>query len=174
VALELAHQGLVVQVPDRNVPVAAAAEAHLGVGADGQGVAGRGGAGELSLDPGCGGSQVPDRQGARLSSHNQGSTIRQQLDGPDVVVSGETIQLRDRSLSSRLANIPDLDTSFATSVDILGGIGHGNSADNISMGQGVDLPGMARDSRAQKRILREGDGSLLAVSANVERIGPVK
>jgi hypothetical protein len=42
------------------------------------------------------------------------------------------------------------------------------------MGQGVDLPGMARDSRAQKRILWKGDRSLLAVSANVERIGPAK
>ena len=41
VALELPDQGLVVQIPHCDVPVAAAAEAHLAVGADGQCVAGR-------------------------------------------------------------------------------------------------------------------------------------
>ena len=40
VALELAHQGLVVQVPDCNIAITAAAEADLGVWADGQRIAG--------------------------------------------------------------------------------------------------------------------------------------
>ena len=38
----LPDQGLVVQVPDGDVPIAAAGEAHLGVRGDGQGIAGRG------------------------------------------------------------------------------------------------------------------------------------
>jgi hypothetical protein len=42
VALELPNQGLVVQVSHSNIAIAAAREADFGVGADGQGVAGRG------------------------------------------------------------------------------------------------------------------------------------
>ena len=70
VALELPHQGLVVKIPHRDVPVAAAAEAHLAVRADGQRVAGGSGTGELSLDARGGGGEVPDGEGACLSSHN--------------------------------------------------------------------------------------------------------
>jgi len=42
VSLELSDKGLVVEVPDRDVAITAAAEADLGVWADGQSVAGRG------------------------------------------------------------------------------------------------------------------------------------
>ena len=95
VTLELSDQGLVVKVPHCNVPVTetkfslaatnishhqyhlpAAAETHFRVRADGQSVAGRGRARQLRLDPGLGGGQVPDRQGARLSSNYQSSSIR--------------------------------------------------------------------------------------------------
>ena len=95
VTLELSDQGLVVKVPHCNVPVTetkfslaatnishhqyhlpAAAETHFRVRADGQSVAGRGRARQLRLDPGLGGGRVPDRQGARLSSNYQSSSIR--------------------------------------------------------------------------------------------------
>lgn len=40
------------EVPHGDVSIRAAGEAHLGVGADGQSVAGRGGGSELGLDAG--------------------------------------------------------------------------------------------------------------------------
>ena len=97
-SLELSDKGLVVEIPDRDVAVTAAAEADLGVGADGEGVAGRGRAGELRLDARVGGGQVPDGQCARLPSDNQRPTVRKQLDASDVVLSLETVQLGDRGL----------------------------------------------------------------------------
>ena len=112
VALELPDQGLVVQVPDRDVAVTAAAEAHLGVGADGQRVAGRGRAGELRLDAGVGGRQVPDGQGAGLAPHHQGAAVGQQLDGADVVLPLQTVQLGDGRLVPGLGDVPHLAEAF--------------------------------------------------------------
>lgn len=77
---------LVVQVPDGDVPVAAAGEADFGVGADGQGVAGRGRGGELGLDARRLGGQVPDGQRAGLAPDDQCAAVRQQLAGADVVI----------------------------------------------------------------------------------------
>lgn len=64
------HQRLVVQVPHGDVAVAAAGEADLGVGADGQGVAGGGRGRQLCLDARGGSRQVPDGQGTGFPSHN--------------------------------------------------------------------------------------------------------
>lgn len=80
------NEGLVVQVPDGDVPVAAAGEADFGVGADGQGVARRGRGGELRLDAGRLRSQIPDGQCAGLTSDDQCAAIGQQLTGADVVI----------------------------------------------------------------------------------------
>lgn len=74
------------QVPNGNVSIAAAGEADLGIGADGQCVACRGRGGELSLDAGRLRSQIPDGQCAGLTSDNQCAAIRQQLTGADVVI----------------------------------------------------------------------------------------
>ena len=79
-------QGLVVQVPDGDVPVTAAGEADFGVGGDGQCVAGGGRGGELRLDTWRRRGQVPDGQRAGLTAHNQGAAIREELTGADVVV----------------------------------------------------------------------------------------
>lgn len=95
--------GLVLQVPDHDVAVAAAGKADLGVGADGQGVAGRGRGGQLGLDARGGRRQVPDGQGAGLPSHDQTAAVRQQLAGTDVVVP---VLGRERSDGVELA-LPD-------------------------------------------------------------------
>ena len=63
------HQRLVVQVPHSDVAVAATGEADLGVGADGQGVAGGGRGCQLCLDARGWSSQVPNGQSAGLPSH---------------------------------------------------------------------------------------------------------
>ncbi len=80
------NESLVVQVPNSNVSITAAGEADFGIGADGQGVACRGGGGELGLDTGRLRSQIPDGQCAGLTSDNQCAAIRQQLTGADVVI----------------------------------------------------------------------------------------
>lgn len=75
------------QVPHRNVAVAAAREADLGVGADGQGIAGGGRGRQLCFDAWGWSGQVPDGQSAGFPSHNEGATIREQSAGADVVIS---------------------------------------------------------------------------------------
>jgi len=75
-----------VEVPDHDVAVAAAGEADLVVGGDGQRVAGGRRRRELRLDAGGGRGQVPDGQRAGLATHDQGPPVRQQLAGADVVV----------------------------------------------------------------------------------------
>lgn len=74
------------QVPDGDVTVTAAREADLGVGADGQGVAGGGRGRQLCLDAWGRSRQVPDGQSTGLPSHNEGATIREQSAGTDVVI----------------------------------------------------------------------------------------
>ena len=189
VALELSDQGLVVEVPHCNVPVTetkfslagtkishhqydlpAAAETHFRVRADGQSVAGWSRTRQLRLDPGLRGGQVPDRQGARLSSNYQSSSIRQQLDGSDVVVSGETVQLGQWGFRAWLADIPDLDTSLASSVDVLGGVGHGDSAHHITVGQRVDLPDSSWNARSYEGIRWKRNWPGLSISIDMERV----
>lgn len=58
------------QVPHGDVAVAAAGEADLGVGADGQGVAGGGRGCQLRLDARGWRGEVPDGQSAGFPSHN--------------------------------------------------------------------------------------------------------
>lgn len=74
------------EVPDSDVSVAAAGEAHLGVRADGQRVAGRCGGGQLGFDAGCLGGKIPNGQSASLPSDDKSAAVRQQLTGPNVVV----------------------------------------------------------------------------------------
>lgn len=69
-------EGLVVEVPDGDVSIAAAGEAHLGVGADGQRVAGRSGGGQLGFDARCLGGKIPNGQSASLPSDNKSAAIR--------------------------------------------------------------------------------------------------
>ena len=81
------HQRLVVQVPHGDVAVTAAGEADLGVGADGQGVAGGGRGRQLCLDAWGWSGQVPNGQSAGFPSHYQSAAIGEQFAGTDVVIS---------------------------------------------------------------------------------------
>lgn len=60
---------------------------YLGVGADGERVAGGRGRGEFSSHARRGRGQVPDGQVGRLAAHDQRATVRQQLHRADVVVA---------------------------------------------------------------------------------------
>ena len=170
VSLELSDKSLVVQIPDCNVSIAATTETHFRVGTDGQGVAGGGAAGQLRLDTRIGGGQVPDGQGARLSSNHQSSSIGKKFNAANVVISCQTIQLRHRSLAARLTDVPHLDTPLAPGVHILGGVGHGHGADHITMRQTVDLTNVPRYSRANQGIWGEGNRPGLSIRIDMERI----
>lgn len=85
-SLELSNKSLVVQVPHRDVTVRATAEAHFGVGADGQSVAGGCTGRQLCFDPGSGARQVPNGEVAGLTTNDQGSAIWQQFNRSDVVI----------------------------------------------------------------------------------------
>ena len=172
VALELPDQGLVVEIPHCDVPVAAAAEAHLAVRADGQGVAGRGRAGHFSFDSRSWRRQVPDRNCACFSSHHQGSAVRQELDAADVVVPGEAVKLGDGCFPPRLADVPDLHTALTTGVHILGWVRHGDSADHVPMGKSVDLSYVSRNARTDEGVCRKWHRSCLSLRVYVERVGP--
>lgn len=75
------------EVPHGDVSIGAAGEADLGIGADGQSIAGRSRGSELSLDAGRLRGQIPDGQRARLAADDQGAAVGQQLAGADVIVS---------------------------------------------------------------------------------------
>lgn len=74
------------EVPHGDVSIRAAGEAHLGVGANGERVAGRSGGSELRLYARRLRGQVPNGQRAGLTSHDEGAAVGQQLAGTDVVV----------------------------------------------------------------------------------------
>ena len=75
------------KIPHGYVPVGAAGEADLGVGADGQSIAGGRRRGQLSLDPRGRRRKIPDGQGARFAPDDEGPPVREQPTGPDVVIS---------------------------------------------------------------------------------------
>lgn len=88
--------------------------------------------------------------------------------------SHQTVQLGYRTFATRLADVPDLHTALASSVDMACRVAYGDCTYNLTMTKGVDLAGMAWDPRAHKSIRREGHRLHLPISANMERVGPDK
>lgn len=82
----------------------------------------------------------------------------------------QAIELRDR-LGVGLTDVPHLDAPLAAGVDELGRIGDGHGAHHLTMGQGVDLAGMARDSGRVEGIGRKGDRIDLALAVHMKRVG---
>lgn len=70
VPLELSDQGLIVEVPDCDITIAATTEANFGIRADGQGITSWGTRCQLCLYSWSGGCQIPDGQGASFSTYN--------------------------------------------------------------------------------------------------------
>ena len=69
-----------------------------------------------------------------------------------------------------MADVPDLDTSLATSVDVLGGVGHGDGAHHVTVGQRVDLPDSSWNSRSYEGVWWERNWPSLSVSIDMERV----
>lgn len=76
------------------------------------------------------------------------------------------------ALAARLADVPDFDTPFATSVDMTCGVANGNGAHHLAVAQRVDLTGVAWNSGTYQGVWREGHGLHLTVSADVEGVRP--
>lgn len=67
----------------------------------------------------------------------------------------QAVQLRDRALVARVADVPDLDTALPTRVHVSRGVADGDCTHNFPVVQSVDLTGVARDSWADEGIRRE-------------------
>ena len=80
--------------------------------------------------------------------------------------------MRNRCLSSWLADVPNLHTALASRVHILGRVRHGDSTDHVPMGKGVDLSYVSWDARTDEGVCREGYCSRLPLGVHMERIGP--
>lgn len=84
----------------------------------------------------------------------------------------QTVQLGHGALAARLADVPDFDTAFATSVDMTRGVANGNSAHHLAVAQRVDLAGVAWNTGADQGVGREGHGLHLTICTDVEGVSP--
>lgn len=82
----------------------------------------------------------------------------------------QTVQLRHGALASRLTDVPDFDTAFATSVDMTCGVADGYCAHHLTVVQRVDLTGVAWDTGSDQGIGRKGHRLHLTISADVEGV----
>lgn len=82
----------------------------------------------------------------------------------------QAVQLGHGALASRLADVPDLDTSLAPGVNVAGGVADRDGAHHFSVAQRVNLACVAWDARADQSIWRKRDGLHLTVCADVERV----
>lgn len=87
-------------------------------------------------------------------------------------VPHQTVQLGHGALAAGLADIPDFDTAFATSVDMASGVANGNSTYHLAVTQCVDLTGVAWNPRADQGVGREGHRLHLAICADMEGVSP--
>lgn len=84
----------------------------------------------------------------------------------------QTVQLGHRALAARLADVPDFDTALATSVDMTCGVANGHGAHHLTVAQRVDLTGVARNTRTDQGVGREGHRLHLTISADMEGVRP--
>lgn len=84
--------------------------------------------------------------------------------------SYQAVELGHWALAARLADVPDLDATFAPGVDVTRGVADGDGAHHLPVAQRVDLTGVAWDARAYQCIWREGHGLHLTIRTNVKRI----
>lgn len=115
VAVELPDLRLIVNVPDRDRTVRAAAEAHLTVRTDGERIAGRRLRCEFGLDARRGRAEIPDWDYARLTADDQRTIVRQQFAGSNVIITLQTLERADRQFCWAgfwCVYIPDFYTAY--------------------------------------------------------------
>lgn len=82
----------------------------------------------------------------------------------------QAVKLGHRALAAWLADVPNLDTTFAAGVDVTGGITDGDGTHYFPVAQSVDLASVARDARPYQGVWREGHRLHLTVRADVKGI----
>lgn len=85
----------------------------------------------------------------------------------------QAVQLGDRTLVARVADVPHLDTALAARVHVSRGVADSDRAHHLSVVERVDLAGMAGDSRSDEGVWGEGDRLHLAIRSDVEGVGSV-
>lgn len=73
-----------------------------------------------------------------------------------------------------MADVPDLDTALATSVDMTCWVADGDSAHHLPMAESVDLTSVAWDAWAYQGIWGKGHRLHLPISTDMKRIGSAK
>lgn len=86
-------------------------------------------------------------------------------------VTHQTVKLWHRTLVSWVTNVPDLDTTLPSCVNVPGGVTDGNSTNHLSMVQRVDLTSMSRDSWAHQSIWGEWHWLHLSIGCHMKRVG---
>lgn len=87
-------------------------------------------------------------------------------------ITHQAIQLRDRALVAWMTDIPDLDTSFPTSVHMPCGVADCNCTDHFPVVQGVNLPSMTWDSWPNEGIRRKRYRLHLAICTYMKWVCP--
>ena len=76
-----------------------------------------------------------------------------------------------RCFPAWLADVPHLDAALASRVHVLGGVGHGDGADNFTVGKSVDLAAASWDPLGGQSVVGEGYRLQLVVSTHMEGVG---
>lgn len=82
----------------------------------------------------------------------------------------QTVKLRHWALVSRVTNVPDLDATLPSCVNVSGGVTDGNGAHHLSVVQSVDLTGVAWNPWAHQSIRGERHRLHLSVGRHVKGV----
>lgn len=83
----------------------------------------------------------------------------------------QTIELRDGALVSWVTNVPDLDTTLSSSVNVSGGVTDGDGTHHLPVVQCVYLTGMTWDPWSHQSIWGERNWLHLSIRSNMEGVG---
>lgn len=83
----------------------------------------------------------------------------------------QTVELRHWALVSGVTDVPHLDTTLPSCVNVSGRVTDGNSTHHLAMVQCVYLTGVTRDPRANQGVRGERNRLHLSIGSHVEGIG---
>lgn len=84
----------------------------------------------------------------------------------------QTVKLRHRALVSWVTDIPHLDATLPSCVNVSSGVTDGHGAHHLAVVQRVYLTGVTRDPRAHQSVWGERNRLHLSIGSHVKRIGP--
>lgn len=84
----------------------------------------------------------------------------------------QAVELRHWALVTWVTDIPHLDTTLPSCVNVSSGVTDGNSTHHLAMVQCVDLTGVTRNPRAHQSVWGERNRLHLSIGSHVKGIGP--